>query len=345
MSDHLERRAVICGLLAVTVGAQCSVLANTMLKLMAKAPLLQVMQLRFSCQLVITLSVVCVMRALGHPIRFFGPSDQRLLLVARAISFSSGLGCLWAAMKLLPIGEATAMAYFSPILCGLMARGFLGEKLGTAFVVQAVVSSLGVLMVVLPSDHSTGRGGVYDNVIGMCLAATAACLFAINQCLTRCLRGVHPFEVQVWQDAVTALILCPCLQIVHGAPIDWDFWDATRVRELSVFVFAGFTGCFLFITGFLLAPASKATLFTYTEVPTSILVQILAFQQVPLAIQLIGACLIVIAAGVRLYTENAETVSKPRKNKDSVGYHGDEEHATETEDTPLLEESRASASH
>lgn len=341
MSDHLHRWGVVYGLLAVAAGAQCSVLANTMLRFLSEIPLLQIMQLRFLCQFAITVLVVCGMRTVGHPLRFFGPSDQRHVLVARAICFSSGLCCFWASMKYLPIGEATAMAYFSPILCGLIAKIVLDEKLGASFGVQALVSCIGVLMVVLPPPGNHGKAET-SRVPGMCLAAGAAWLFAINQCLTRMLKNTHPLEVQLWQDAVTAFILCPGALLVHAEPINWNRWDVTAVQELSVFTFAGFTAAFLFISGFLLAPASKATLFTYTEVPTSFLVQTLVFQQQPLPIQAVGASFVVMAAAVRLWNEAADTACEAKKHDLPTGSRGDEEYASEAENHPLLEDSRAS---
>mmetsp|Transcript_79432 Transcript_79432/g.246369 ORF Transcript_79432/g.246369 Transcript_79432/m.246369 type:complete len:412 (-) Transcript_79432:125-1360(-) len=312
----------ITGLSFVVVGVQFSVLANTMVKLLAGMPMLQLMQARFLLQWLVSMSICLVLRCRGTPIHLFGTPGCRLRLVARAGGFSGALGCLWCALRTLPVGEATAITYLNPVVCGLLAMYFLNERLGWRFSVQAAVSCVGVLLVVNPSllagepvhlqhvmDHPGHPAAVHATQPGggtlhaAALAALGCVLFATGNMLVRTLQGVHPLEVQVFQDTVTALVMIPAATVATGAHMDFGSWDANQVPLLVAFTACGLAASFFIIMGYSLAPASKAALFMYVEVPSAFAVQVAFFGQIPSPAGLCGAVLIVAAAACRLWHE------------------------------------------
>lgn len=299
------------GLVLVVVSVQFSVMANTVVKLLAGVPFLHLMQARFLLQWLVSLSICLALRCRGHSIHIFGRPGYRRLLTARACTFSGGLGCLWCALRSLPVGEVTAITYLNPVVCGCLAMCFLREKLGWRFSVQATASCLGVLLVVNPSlafhlqpkDYDGGDEGMSPSSYGLMFAIIGCFCFATDNCLVNALQGVHPLEVQVYLDAQTALVMLPAAQLVSGAQGIPCTWDGHRAALLVAFTAFGLGASFCTILGFTLAPAGKATLFTYMEVPSAFVVQTFFFGHVPRPMRLCGASLIVAGAIWRLWHE------------------------------------------
>lgn len=288
----------------ITLGVQCSVLANTSAKLLAGIPLLQLMQMRFLLQWVCSFSCALCLRLRGEEIYLTGFPGCRLRLAGRAVFVAGALGCLWMAVRLLPVGEATAIVYLHPVACGLLAWQFLGEDLNKPFWMQAGASFVGVSIVadawaLLGAGPPPG-GHLY---LGVSLAVSSCFCFACDNALVRGLPAVHPLEVQVFSDSILGLIFMPIVLLASGAGEDWSSWGGREVGLLAAFTAFGLSTSFLAIMGFRLAPASKAALFMYLEVPSAFAMQIFVFEA-PLRVNaLVGALLITAASLLRLVYE------------------------------------------
>lgn len=303
--DQRDRWAEIQGLAMITFGVQCSVMANTCVKYLAHVPLLQTMQARFALQWLCSMSLTAFFKARGHPIHLTGLPGNRGLLLARACTYTSAIALLWAALRRLPVGEATAIVYLHPILCGVIAWQFLNESLNKVFWAQALVSCIGVAFVsnlyeAMSAPPSIGATGRFTGAI---LALGACLCFASGNAMIRLLPMVHPLEVQVFTDSFVGLICMPIALLITGTGLDWSEWGYHDVVLILAFTLFGLATSFLSIMGFRLAPASKAALFMYLEVPSSFVVQLLSFGVIPGTNAVVGASLITIAALGRLAYE------------------------------------------
>eukprot|EP00440_Ansanella_granifera_P002091 gb/GFBE01002260.1/.p1 GENE.gb/GFBE01002260.1/~~gb/GFBE01002260.1/.p1 ORF type:complete len:345 (+),score=51.91 gb/GFBE01002260.1/:1-1035(+) len=332
----------VLGLLAVTVGINCSVVANSFVKLLKGLPLLQVVAARFLLQSVVTIAVVAALRSYGQPIRILGPPGQRHLLVIRAICFSASLGCSWSAIQVLPLGIATSILYCNPVICGLLVHYVLKlEVLTPSFFAQAFVSLIGVVLIAFPVE--TEKLEPRDVVKGVVLAFTAAVLMAVGQSVIRLMDQVHPIEIELFQDVITALVFVPCCFLFSGGEIVLSDWTSERIFYLAMFTLAGLAACFLVITGFVLAPVTKATLFTYVEVPSSFLAQVLYFHHVPRASKIVGASLIVLSVVVKFLAEawsQDAAAARARKGHPSPEELTVEDSGDLVEQQPLLSDIR-----
>eukprot|EP00441_Pelagodinium_beii_P014213 CAMPEP_0197671054 /NCGR_PEP_ID=MMETSP1338-20131121/75890_1 /TAXON_ID=43686 ORGANISM="Pelagodinium beii, Strain RCC1491" /NCGR_SAMPLE_ID=MMETSP1338 /ASSEMBLY_ACC=CAM_ASM_000754 /LENGTH=289 /DNA_ID=CAMNT_0043250885 /DNA_START=294 /DNA_END=1163 /DNA_ORIENTATION=- len=204
----------------------------------------------------------------------------------------------------MPIGETTAILYLHPVVCGLLAKWLLQEKLGFEFLLQASVSSVGVLMVVNPF----GDGSYHSvDLTGITLAFMACLFFATGSIAVRMLKGTQQIEIQVFQDVMAACVLLPLAQGVLGTSTSWSVWDSRHVILLLAFTACGLTASLFIITGFTMASASKAALSCYLEVPAAFLVQVFFFNQPVGPVRVIGALLITVSAAGRVIMEYLRT--------------------------------------
>lgn len=304
MSKQTAQREIL-GLLVIVFAVNCSVLANTFAKILSAVPVCQLMQARFLLQWCCSISFSLILKSRGHAINVTGVPGYKWLLAGRAIAFACAIGAMWCALRLLPVGRATAIVYLHPIVCGILARQFLSETLGHAFWIQAAVSCLGVCLVASAQDSSSPSSFSEwsEEFQGVALATFACFCFAIGNCLVRLLPGAHPLEVQVYTDSFIGLIVMPVLLVASGSVYDWTSWNTDRVVKLCCFTAFGLGTSFLAINGFKMAPATKAALFMYVEVPIAFAMQVLFFGESPTGQTILGAACITLAAIARLFYE------------------------------------------
>jgi len=307
MANQAERSRELQGLALTAFGVQFSVLANSLIKTVSTVPVVQAMQVRFLIQWSLTASTSLVLRYQGKPIYFLGKPGHRLLLLCRALCFAVALLSSWSALRLIPVGDSTTIVYLYPVICGILANRFLKEPLGFSFWSQAGICCAGVLCV-------TGAGfldvssGSYQK--GALLALVAAFGFASTNCLVRALKDVQTFEIQLFTDSVMAFLVMPLMLMATGNASDWSGWNLNVFGRLAGATGFGLCALLIVLLGHQLAPASKATLFTYLEVPSAFVVQSLAFGEVPGLQKTCGALLILLAAVYRFWDE----ASKSRKD-------------------------------
>merc|ERR1712012_580050 len=102
-------RREMAGVMFIACGVQCSVAANTVVKLLAGVPMLQLMQARFLLQWTCSMSICFAMKLSGHDLSIAGPPGCRLFLLVRSTTYTGALMALWVSLRYLPVGEATAI--------------------------------------------------------------------------------------------------------------------------------------------------------------------------------------------------------------------------------------------
>ncbi len=236
-------------------------------------------------------------RYIGHfllMLIFLAPSMRRRLIsttrpgrqIVRAFCLLGTTFFGMAALSRMPLAETTAIVFAAPLLVTLMARPFLGERIGQLRWGAVVIGFIGVLLIARP-----GNGLVLEGIV---LAFCAALTYAVYQVLTR---QLSPTENPVTMLFYTALIGTCAMSLTlpwnWGGPLPGPV-DAVLIMLLGVF---GGTGHFLLTRAFREAPASVLSPILYVQLVWAMLVGWLAFDHVPDGIAL-GGILTIAFAGV-----------------------------------------------
>jgi drug/metabolite transporter (DMT)-like permease len=196
-----------------------------------------------------------------------------VLVLASSLAFVSALGAL-------PLADATAINYSTPVLVTLLAVAFLGERMTPSRVGFVVAGIVGMLLIVRPGSDMFQGGSLY--------AIAAACCYAIYQILTRLMASENP-RVLLFYPALLGVIamsiVAPTLEWPPHVP-----WQ--HVALIVAGGLCGTMGHFLFILAFRHAPASGLTPFTYMQLVWATLLGWFVYGDFPDALTLAGMTVI-----------------------------------------------------
>lgn len=186
-----------------------------------------------------------------------------------------------AAFKRMPLAEATALLFASPLIVALLARPVLGEQLGPTRWIAVLLGFIGVVMLTRP-------GSGLDPV-GVVCALSAAIANAVYQLLTRKMsRREHPVTL-LYYTALTGAAALTIAQPVIG-PLQWPGWfDASLIVTLGLL---GGIGHYLLTRAFRDAPASVLAPLSYTQLIWATLLGWMVFDNTPSAKTLSGIAVI-----------------------------------------------------
>lgn len=243
---------------------------------------------------------------------FLGPSLRGRLFVTRrhglhaaraVLLLATSLGGV-AAFKLMPLAEATAIIFASPLIVVLLARPLLGESIGRLRQIAVVLGFGGVLLVARP-----GSGLVPEGVV---FALGAAVAYALYQILTR---KLSPTETPVTLLFYSALIGCAGMT----AAMPWiDHGPTPTGLEYALMGAMGLLAGgahFLLNRAFREAPASLLSPMLYVQLVWATLFGWLAFGQLPDGVAL-GGMLVIGVAGALIAIDSRrlalqQAASKP----------------------------------
>jgi len=195
----------------------------------------------------------------------------------------------FAAVKSVPLAQATAVFFTAPMMVTLFATLFLGERPGWSTWLALVGGFAGVLIVVRPGSNLPP--------VPMLLVFAAAVANAAYQTLTRAQSQADSPEVQMlYAGGVGAALMTLAM------PLWWtpQWWSIPQVQPLDWVVFAclgllGGLGHLLIARAFRLAPASRLSPWAYMQILLSICLGWFAFGDSPDTLALLGMALIAIA--------------------------------------------------
>jgi drug/metabolite transporter (DMT)-like permease len=195
----------------------------------------------------------------------------------------------FAALKSLPLAEATALFFLTPIITTGLAAWFLHERPGRWTLVAIALGFVGVLIVVRPSANLA--------LIGVLLVVAAAFCNASYQTLTRA--SSHGRSEAIGTQLLYSGLVGSIVMTI-AMPIWWNSdWLATVTLTVAV-VFLGLgvlgaLGHLLLIRAYSLAPASTLAPWMYLQLLWSVALGWLVFDQTPDTVTIIGMLLIGLA--------------------------------------------------
>ncbi len=205
-----------------------------------------------------------------------------ILLAAAALFFV-------AAIKYMPLAEATAIQFLAPLLVTLLAVVFLKEKVDTARWLAVLAGFAGVLIIIRPGS------GIFTWFSIMLLGT--AILFASYQVLTRRYAGLEsPYSLIFYPGLLGVTLLAPTLPFAWATPHD--------LADLGWLALAGMlygSGHLILILAYKQAPASRLAAFSYMQLVWVTLGGYIVFDTFPDNGSLTGIA-ILVTSGIYLAT-------------------------------------------
>jgi drug/metabolite transporter (DMT)-like permease len=184
------------------------------------------------------------------------------------------------ALRFLPLAEATALSYLTPMIVVLLSVLVLRERLTGLRMALVAAGIAGMLLIVRPGTE-VFRGAAL-------LVLGSASLYAVFQILTRKLAG-EDIRVTLFYPAIVGSVLMTAAMPWLGMPSAMAWTDVVLIGVAGVI---GTFGHFLFIRAFQRAPASALTPFTYLQLIWATLIGWAVFDRFPDGYALVGMAVI-----------------------------------------------------
>jgi drug/metabolite transporter (DMT)-like permease len=275
----IERRAVA----ALLAALGCLILLDACGKWLVGrgVPVAATAWSRYAGHLLLVLAIVLPAQGLAA-LRTAHPGRQAV----RGLLMTGVTVLYFAALKTLPLAQATAVFFTTPVLVTVFATVFLGERPGWGTWAAVLTGFAGVLVVVRP--------GTELPLVGVLLVLGAAAGNAAFQTLTRAQAQADSPIVQVfWSGLVGAAIM------TAAAPLWWaaSEWPQGGMTGFDLAVFAsigplGAIGHLLLARAYRLAQASRLAPWAYTQMLLSIALGWAVFGDMPDAVALLGMAMI-----------------------------------------------------
>lgn len=207
-----------------------------------------------------------------------------VLHVTRALLLPANMATMVLALNLLPIATVTTVVCTFPLIVTALSVPILGEHVGPRRWTAVALGFVGVLIVVRPGTD------VFDPATFVALAAGA--IYALYLVLTRLLSRTDRSDGIALSTAWIGLA-------VFSIALPFDFRMPTLDEGILLAAVAavGTIGHRLIIIAFSRAPASTLQPFTYLQVIWATFAGLLVFGNLPDAVTLSGAA-VIIASGL-----------------------------------------------
>jgi drug/metabolite transporter (DMT)-like permease len=217
-----------------------------------------------------------------------GPTVFRTAIPARHIQrvlFGvAGVATLFAALDEIPLGDAVAIAWASPLFALLFAALFLGERVDSRRWIAAAVGFIGVAIMIRPT------GAAFEPAA---LLALASAIFVGGEVVTIRLLATRDSTLTILaiNNGLGMLIACVAAAPVFVMPSGHQFLLLIAVGVVML------TGQAIFLKAVAIAEASFVAPFYYATLVWAALIGLVVFGEVPELPLIVGAGLIV-ASGI-----------------------------------------------
>lgn len=208
-------------------------------------------------------------------------------LLSSSLFFISGL-------RFLPIAEASATGFVSPLFVTALSIIFLGESVGPRRWIATAVGLVGVVIILRP-----GTGAFHPAAFFPLVSALA---WACTLIMTRTMSGSeHALTIMTWSSMVGFCIVSALVPFVWVTPSWHDILFGILIGIAST------AGQWIVVLAFRYADASVLAPFSYTQLVWVSILGFLIFGELPDIWTVLGAAFIV-ASG--LYTAHRERIRR-----------------------------------
>lgn len=198
---------------------------------------------------------------------------------------------MYFGIKYVPLADATALQFFSPVLVTLLAGVVLKEHVGPRRLAAVAIGFVGVLVIIRP--------GMREVHPAMFLPLGAAFCLSAYFVLTRRLAGIDDNRVTLlYTTLVGTFVLTAAMPLVWTAPAAWEW-----VGLVSLGLF-GALGQMMLIRAFGLVPAAVLSPFLYAQLLSAVVLSILVFGDMPDA-GMVAGTLMLVGSGLYIWYREA----------------------------------------
>ncbi len=267
------------GILLIVAAVGTFALMDTTAKYLSRTyPVPGIVWARYAAQTLFLVVVLAPRLRLGL-LRTRRPGLQ---LVRGAILAASTV-FFFSALALMPIAEAAAITFLSPLLLTAASAWLLKERVRRSAWAALVAGFIGVLILIRPG------GAVFTPAV--ILPLLTAVSFAAYQLLTRKLAGVDSTMTTLFYSAVVGTVLLAPALPLYGRLPEGGF-DAVLFGVLGVLASIGH---FVLIRAFEHAPPSVLAPFVYTQLVAVLVLGYLVFGDFPDGWSLVGMAIVVLS--------------------------------------------------
>lgn len=201
-----------------------------------------------------------------------------------------GVSCTFAAAAQMPLAEATAISFLSPIWTMIFAIPFLGEKVGPIRWSAAAISMIGALILIRPGTEAFQFAAI--------LALAAAVLIGLEMVVIKRLSGGEP--------AIRILFINNAFGATVSLSVASFVWTQPTAEQWMLMITLGLimvTAQSCFIQAMKSADASFTVPFFYTTLVFAAVYDFGLFGVIPEALSWLGAAVIIAGALFLAYRE------------------------------------------
>ena len=228
----------------------------------------------------------------------------------RSMAGAVAMACGFTALSLLPIADATAIGYASPLMTVVLAVFLLGERVRIYRWSAVIVGLFGVLVIlsdyVGPEASQVSKG----STIGAIVAVAGAFAGALAATQVRAMvRHEGAATIVVYFSAFTALFG------LFTAPFGWLVPDADDALILILAGICGGLGQVFLTQSYRFGDASLIAPFDYTSMIWVLIVSLLVFSTWPNGTMLTGTAIVIGAGLFVIYRERRLGIERNRSKR------------------------------
>lgn len=193
---------------------------------------------------------------------------QPFLQVVRGGLLLISTVCFFWSISLMPLADALAIVFVSPLVVTALSPWLLGETVGLRRWSAVIVGFLGACIIIRPGPEMLSSGAPF--------ALAAGVGYALYLISTRRLAGSAPPSITLFYTAVVGAIV-----LSLAVPFAWTTPNMTQIALMASLGLIAAIGHFLVIKAFDSAPASLLAPYGYSEIVMATAVGYLVFGDFP----------------------------------------------------------------
>lgn len=216
--------------------------------------------------------------------------------LVRGVSVALATMCFFSAIFLMPLAEATAIVFTSPIITAILSAVILKERVGKPTWMASAIAFVGVLVIMRPNIALLGAAALLPLIAAICMSFVMMA--------NRAVAGAgSPLQMQFLIAVIAAPVLLISTFVGHmtgQAALAVPIPDWTVIARCMLVALTATCSHWLVFLATTKATAADIAPMTYVQLPTAMLLGILLFQDWPDALALVGF-MVIIAAGLYLW--------------------------------------------
>lgn len=209
------------------------------------------------------------------------------LQIVRSLLLLAATAFFFTALRFIPLADATAISFVSPLLLTMLAIPLLGETVGRRRWSAVIIGLIGALIVIRPGFGMAGWATL--------LPLASALAYTFYQIATRKLCAVDPpVTIFLYTGIVGTAVMSAVV------PFFWTWPTLGGWLLMIALGVLGGGGHYLVIQAFRRAPASALSPFTFVVIIWTTLTGYLVFGDTPDAPTIAGAA-VIISSGVYVF--------------------------------------------